>query len=342
MYIFRCMLIIPFICAALAADIVPVPGSQPITPVFASADLVCKCLVKRITVVAEQPIKGESFVRRLMRAQVEVKDLYKAEKQESGSILVEFGENWPASTVSEPGLWQGETALLFLKATGQGTYVFADRFLGATPFKSLPQQIGDLGLPKLRSALLDSALRGNRDDQIRALQLLHGFDSFDADSILNLDSLLNPNDPEIGFSALAVVIKANPLEGVERLRSYLDSYEGDAQPMALVNIETDLSLIRDDRTRLTLEALSVSRYVSIREGAVQALRGIKDPRSGPALAKRLDDPNSTIQYLAVISMAEIFGKYDGDYAPSMYLFDKNPEKYIELWKQWWADREHKP
>ena len=57
----------------------------------------------------------------------------------------------------------------------------------------------------------------------------------------------------------------------------------------------------------------------------------------PTIVLRLDDPDRATQYLAVITLAEILGKYEGDYAPSMYLFDKKTQYYVGLWKQWWTD-----
>lgn len=68
---------------------------------------------------------------------------------------------------------------------------------------------------------------------------------------------------------------------------------------------------------------------------MQALRAMRDPSNARILVERLDDPDSSIQYLAVITLAETFGKY-GDYAPTMYLFDQDPARYIALWKQWWS------
>jgi len=77
----------------------------------------------------------------------------------------------------------------------------------------------------------------------------------------------------------------------------------------------------------------------IRRGAMQALRLMKNPQAAPTLVKRLDDTDGYVRYLAVISLAETFGKYE-DYAPSMYLFDDNPGFYISLWKDWWAHEGH--
>jgi hypothetical protein len=67
---------------------------------------------------------------------------------------------------------------------------------------------------------------------------------------------------------------------------------------------------------------------------MQSLRKMRSPRAAPVVVSRLDDPNSDIQYLAVITLAETFGKY-GDYAPSVYLFRQRPQYYVDLWKKWW-------
>ncbi len=67
---------------------------------------------------------------------------------------------------------------------------------------------------------------------------------------------------------------------------------------------------------------------------MNALRAMRDRRSIPALIKRLDDSDSNVQYLALITLSETVGKQDGDFAPTLYLFDKKPQFYLDLWKDW--------
>jgi HEAT repeat protein len=62
---------------------------------------------------------------------------------------------------------------------------------------------------------------------------------------------------------------------------------------------------------------------------------LRSTKAAAALIRRLDDPNGYIRYLAVISLAETFEK-NGEYAPNMDLFDRNPAFYIGLWKTWWT------
>jgi len=102
----------------------------------------------------------------------------------------------------------------------------------------------------------------------------------------------------------------------------------------MINIGGELGQIGNERTRTVLESFAGSRYLPIRLGAMSAIRRIRSPESASVLIQRLDDIDENVRYLAVITLAEIFQKY-GEYAPGMGLFDKNPGKYVELWKDWY-------
>ncbi len=143
------------LCASVMADIVP--GTLDVRAAFEKSDLVRNCFVRSIAVIEERSIvnrPGVFIIRRRMRANVEIQDLYKSQEPNRQSIVVEYVQDIPNMSASQPALRKSETALLFLKATGSATYVFADPFLGATPFSSLPRQTGKLGLAKLESALV--------------------------------------------------------------------------------------------------------------------------------------------------------------------------------------------
>jgi hypothetical protein len=78
---------------------------------------------------------------------------------------------------------------------------------------------------------------------------------------------------------------------------------------------------------------------SINEGDVVIRLRYTLPRNAPTLVQRLDDSDPLVQYLAVITLAETFGKYQ-DYAPGIGPFNKNPQYYRNLWKKWWAENSH--
>ena len=326
----------------LYADIVV--DTLDVKTVFDKSDLVCNCFVGPIAVVEERSIlspPGPPLKRRRMKASVKVEDVYKPSGSSEQSVVIEYDQDVPNTSASQPGLSQGETALLFLKATSSAHYTFSDPFFGAIPFNSLPKQTGELGLTKLESALVATTTQPNRTDRISALIILQGFVNLRQDSISTVRRLFASDDSEIAIMALAVFLKAKTPESAEELKTYLDANKEKPEPVGLGTLATELGQIRDERALGAIEALSRSQYVSIRYGALQALRGMNDARTVPTLVKRLDDPDGTNQYLAVITLAEILRNYGGDYAPSMYLFDKKHQYYIGLWKQWWADEGNK-
>jgi hypothetical protein len=320
----------------LLGDLGPTPGSVPIAPLFDKSDLVCNCFVKSVTPVREH-IDGKCPGPSRFRADVKVRDTYKFQRADEQSIVVEFGSEARCNS-SQPGLRQGETDLLFLKATGQGTYEFPDRFEVVTPFSSLPQKRGRVGLRKLESALAAVLLRPNRDDRMRAMLLLHGFDTLSRESIARATPLAASKDPEIACWALAILLKTKTPGSLDRVRSFFEEYQGDRAPMAIYAVGSDLAEIRDLRTLPDLKALSSSKYMSIRFGVMDALRGIKSQQAAPILIPLLDDPNRDVQWIAVSVLADIFGK-QGEYAkPGGDAFFKNPSYYTDLWKNWWADQ----
>jgi len=322
-------------------DIGPMPGTERVTPVFNDADLVCKCFVQLLS-TSEHSIKinGHDAIHRNVTATVVVQDRYKANGNDAKTIIVEYEEDvYRGHRVrgSHLRLQQGETALLFLKTETAKTYSFVDPFLGATPISSLPQATGEPGLPKLESALRHAALNGVRIDRLRALQLLQGFDVLDSETLSEVELFCNSDDEEIAFGALGVLLKSRTPESVERLRNTLDAYHSGEQPMALVSIGRELAQVNNYEALPNIETLSASKYTAIQLGAMDSIRLMKNVHSIPTLIKRLDDANGTVQYVAVITLAEILGKFDGDYAPTMNLFDDKPLYYRELWKRWWTD-----
>jgi HEAT repeat protein len=190
---------------------------------------------------------------------------------------------------------------------------------------------------KLQHVLTSVAQSTVSLDQLRALRLLLGFDHIADETLSVVRPLSQSGDPDIALTALGVLLRTKSVDSVQKLRQYLESYTADAEPSALFVIGPELREISNPNALLALEALSRSKFRSVQSGAMDGIRRIRDPKSVPFLMAKLGDPDSDVQYVALITAAEILGKYEGDFAPSMYLFDKNPQYYIGLWKQWWVE-----
>ena len=131
------------------------------------------------------------------------------------------------------------------------------------------------------------------------------------------------------------MIRAGVPGSLGTLNYYLEGYQGDGALFGLAKIGSDLNQDRNRQDLPSLESLTSSRFLTIRLGAMEAIRRIGDPASAPTLIQRLSDSDSTVRYVAVIALAEIFNRH-GSYKPSMAEFRKRPDFYTREWQDWWA------
>ena len=334
---FSCLIVALAMSKMLFADLAPAPGSQPVGPVFDASDVVCSGRVESLRVIEEKKVEsgnGTLLLKRVL-ALVYVQDIYKANESLPSSITVSFDEQVSGVTHIMPNLEQDERAILFLRHSEDSSYVFADRFLGVTRFASIPVQEGGSGLTMLESTLAEIVSENDREDKIKAMRLLEGMENLQPGTLAQVASLSASPDPELAFDALATMIKAGVPGSIETLDHYLQSYQGDGALLGLINIEGGLNRTRNRKELSALESLTSSRFLAIRLGAMEAIRSIGDVSSAPTLIQRLSDSDSTVRYIAVISLAEILNR-QGDYKPSRPEFRERPDFYTNEWQDWWA------
>jgi|SRR6185312_2142382 hypothetical protein len=329
--VFSLVLILSAISAS--SEIQPEPGTQPIRPIYNASDLVCNCVVTSTRLLSKEKVEsvGNPVFSEHKLATLKIDDLYKGPDALSGEITTHFDDQL---------LQEGERVVLFLKFSGADIYTPTDVFVGVTKINTLePVKSNVTGLARLEEALSEALMHSQRDDAINAMHVLQGFDNLDPNVVSALIGFTNSPDPEVAFAAIAIVLKAKPHDGVGILAKSLDSYKGETQPSSLFSIGSQLGHVDDLQSLETIQKLSNSRFLSIRFGAMDALRRMKSYESIPTLLTRLDDSSKDIRYVAVITLAEITGK-SGDYAPTMNLFDNKPNYYVNLWRTW--QRENEP
>ena len=299
---------------------------------FSESDLVCKCTVTSLSVVVRQMVeteRGTRFVRETWRAVLQVEDLYKGTAASPIALALNIDG---ASTSQGPGVVKtGESYLLFLKTAGTGTYTFVDQSFAARPFASLPVQGGEPGVAKLESALVAAALQQN-PDALKAFSYLEDLD-IHPESLVALSAVSTSSNWKLVWSYLTLQLKTKTPESVAAVRRFVDSYTGTEEPWFV-----GLQEITDPRAHGDLVELSYSRFGSIRAAAMVALRSMGGQEDADFFIRRLDDPDRNVQYHAVIGLAEAF-QMSGDYGPGIGAFERNPDFYTDLWKEWWKKRE---
>jgi len=313
----------------------PVPGHLPIALAFKDSDVVCSGKVLSTVVESEEP---PPIGLQHIRAIVEVQDAFKpADLKVEERLTLRFVRQYPGVSMYRPVVGKSETAILFLKKTADGSYEFANYWAGAESFQVLPKASGGTGLARLESALINALEQappgGPYHDDLRAVYMLESFPVLSPEGLARMSKLANSPQPDIALAAIGTLLKTKSPRSVELLRAYLESYRGDKEPMSVWGIGAWLREIDDPVARPTLEALSGSRFTSVQLGAMDALRKMKNPSSVPVLIQRLDDSNKVVRYQALITLSEIFHK-DREFAPSMQLFDQDPERYVSAWKLW--------
>ena len=337
-----CLTLTLITCGLLNAQ-EPVPGTQRVDRVFNEADVVCICKTVVMEIQSEEALQKPPNVLRHMRAIIEVEDVFKPATLQPGERLtVRFAKEFPGASRGDlPSLQPSKTAILFLKKAADGSYEFSDKFIGASHFKVLPKASGGSGLARLESVLLNILEQappgGPYHDDLRALYMLEGFPTLSPEGTSHMARLANSPDPDIALAAIGTLLKTKRPQNVELLRHHLDNYQGDKEPTSVWSVGAYLREIRDPEALPSLESLSGSRFTSVQLGAMDALRKIRSPSSAPALIQRLDDSNKVVRYQAVMTLAETFGK-DREFAPSMELFDQDPERYVSAWKLWWSQQ----
>lgn len=329
--LFLCVIILALFERRAMGEIVT---ERPATShLFSESDLVCKCTVTSLSVVDRQTVeteRGARFVRETWRAVLRVEDLYKGAAASPIALALNIDGT---STSQGPGVVKtGESYLLFLKAAGTGTYTFVDQSFAARPFVSLPVQGGEPGLAKLESALVAAALQQNPDEALKAFSYLEDLD-IHPKSLVALSAVSTSSNWKLVWSYLTLQLKTKTPESVAAVRRFVDSYTGTEEPRFV-----GLQIIKDPRAHDDLVTLSYSRFGNIRAAAMVALRSMGGQKDAAFFIRRLDDPDRNVQYHAVFGLAEAF-QMSGDYGPGIGAFERNPDYYTNLWKEWWKKRQ---
>ena len=313
------------------------PLGQPNSiELFKTSDIVCSGTVTAIKEIrpAEEDTTGHSV--RYLLATVLVNDLYKRNLPGDQTISVEFTTKTPVDGPNAR-LSPGEHALLFLKEKEDRTFIFADKQFGAIRFSSVPVELGSDGLAKFGAAMTSVFVNGETTDREYAADLLLSLDRLATSSIAKISPAATAVDPILAQYAIALLIKWDTPQGLERLKRYIarnriDTREG-STTLAMMAVTGELCSVRDGRYLKNIEELSFADDFEVRMGAVQALRNMETRAAAPVFVKHLDDPDKNIRYSALMALAMMYGKTVPQ-VPNWREFDQTPDYYTGLWKAW--------
>jgi hypothetical protein len=324
-----------FAASGAVADIGPTPGSYDLSALFAKADAVC---VGRV----EHPIEKRSGAEGLVNAVSRTVGLL-ARRCYKGNVsagdTIAYTTHVPGIHTTDVDLPAGGEVLVFLNETRPHVFTLAFPFWGKLEDASLGTlaQGPGTGLEQLQRDIVAST-NGVTDRRVLGgnFRVLHGFPALSDEALSLLRSYSHSADPNVALGAFAALAKAGNPTDLFALCEYVSAPgRAAASAQGYYNF-TSIGEIRRPEARGALECLARAPAPSPRLNAMDGIRGIGSAESVPELIRHLDDSNSLMQYLAVVTLWEIVRRPD-EVGPSIPMFEGDKSRFIQSWKRWWND-----
>lgn len=318
--------LVPFVMSARIVIESPIPD------LFEKSDLVCRGAVLTETQLAADSLDARGKLRPVdYTTLVEARSCYKGTI--SGSTLallfrsVDRTRGMPLSF---------GPLLLFLKRETEGTYVLTDDS-ASLPFWDVPLKTrdGEGGIAELEGDLVEIATALDLPSSRGAMQMLLRFPRLSEASLLKLKSVQSATEPNLAILRLVLLVKSDATANLAELTRVVIKRDPSAQLPAIEEIGQIFAYQSSSSDLESLKEMSHSGFSYLRQSAMRGIRRIKDPSTVPFLIEQLDSDDLDVQYLAVITLAEMTGR-SGDFGPSLPLFEQNPGKHKQLWREWWA------
>lgn len=295
-------------------------------PWIRGADLVAKGRVVRIA----GPEGGA------MRASIHV-DSTLAGVAQGGDVTLRFPPRPPI--YMGPGgfdtLGKGDYGLFFMRRDGDAYEPVVTWPLRVPVREGRPRSPDDphdaIGL--MREELLYTLSEPGSGMRTDAAQML-GYLPSTEPVLATLRVLMADRDLELRRAALTALVRLGDPQALEPL-------------VALYEQAADLPAIRDTRRLMLIPIGQVKNPAAVdpliellankdplvREGAVDALGLIREGRSLPALAARLEDPEQRVRWRATLALAAITAKWS--WTSGWGYYSAHEEERLGPWKEWW-------
>jgi len=320
-----------------SATIVPSPGSENVSQLFASASLVFKGRVTAITRIGRLGPKPDEEVTTIdhFQATVFVDRVFKGELVQNETVYIDFDR--PKGTYCNVApcisFDVDEYDLFFLTKRNHG-YALLGRYFGKFPVSRINDRALATGMIGLESNLVAGLSESDQKRLLTNIELLGAMQKISSTNPLQL--LMNSQQPVIKAAALVALLRLGDYQYLSESRALMET---PAEDTTLSILQDRISLyveeVRDAKTIPDLIYLAGSRSDWLRQAAIHALREMSTTQAIPVFIAALDDPVQLIRYDAVLGLATL--ERNWDLAPSVETFGRSESKYISAWKAWWAE-----
>lgn len=322
-------------CIAFSRDVSSVVSSQP-PPIeirFSKADLVFDGTIVSASKLVEQAVVGNDPKVTFLLA-VNVNQAFKGIEVRGQTLHVELSALQTVPIENEEYLFfvgPAPTDNIF-KAASEGAVI---------PFHLTSIQIPEsVGIEGLRNALRSELTsEGPAVNLSQTLSILAQFSTIDKLTEDQLNKTRMTKSADFGIQSLTILAKGS--KNKEVYTSELISQVANSPGQPYTHPEDLFGVIAftdnpSDLPNLEKIVAESSSHI-LRLAAMNTIRESMSAQSMPFLASMLYSSDSQIQYDAVISLAELTTA-PSDYAPFLPRFNRDPDRYLNYWKEWTKQR----
>jgi hypothetical protein len=298
-------------------------GLPSVESLFDGADVVCVCSLNRSNVTRQTGLTAGSYVHDIVVVQAYkgsgTGSLIEVRSQEAKDPLP-YGDHYLLTLIRQPN-------------SREMTIVTAFHLPGDFPLRGQSEEQRTL------ESDIDSYLTANPGHFLALIRLLERFDDLSPmtkNVLLRLTASSNSSSVVLGSTLVLLRKNVDPGRLFPLFLSNLVNTPPDQYP-DLHDIDFIFIHNAERSDDNALESLANHHNLGLQHAALLALRKVADPSTTGFLIKELDTNDPDSQYLALITLAEIYHK-GGDFGPGIGTFEQDKEKYIGLWKNWYRDQ----
>ena len=319
---------------------VPLPGTEDIPKLMASATLVCKGEVNAAPTPVSVPT-GAGMPNMTATAFVHPDRCFKGDPH--GSSVPVLFDGFVASVSPSFVLRKGDYRLFFLKPHGTLYEVVnvwfgalrISRELGSTPDGAHSMQLLELDLKAgLRDADPERVL-----DSVRMLGNMKHLRSK-----TELAALLQTSDLLVKTYVWQALLRLKDYSIMPQIEAFFATQPEAPHELSLprdrlfymqYEIAREIGQIRDANTLPYLQRFAESDKHYLRTHAIDALRAIGSPESAAVYLKQLDDSDPQIAFSAMHALIELSGGGPIAWVPTLPEFLEAPQFYEAKCREWW-------
>jgi HEAT repeat protein len=280
--------------------------------------------------------RGHSIPVQIKLAKMQVSRILKGQTSES-TIIFEFVKTIRMS-VGFADVGMGQFGMFFLKKNAKNGFTVTDYYY--------PYVVAAIDAPGAVSAGNDferviaevtnvlELPQTTLADKIKAIDILDQI--YTSSALKSMQLAAGDKNASVKLKAVTALLRRNDISKLEVAEKFLLNPSNKIDPYLLVNLANALKGVKDPKAIPTLARLLESTNIVVRQSSAYAIRRAGGDAAIKPLTKALYDSDRDVRYQAVMGLAVITEQHP--WGPELDRYESNEQHYLTYWRNWAARR----